>query len=60
MINFCSKVLWLSELLKYMERWILLDQNIDKMEQIVNSSIVMEEGKCQKNILEGGGALRIY
>ena len=61
MINFCSKVLWLSELLKYMERRILLDQNIGKMEQIVNSSIVMEEGKCQKNILEGwGGALRIY
>ena len=56
LINFCSKVLWLSELLKYMERRILLDQNIGKMEQIVNSSIVMEEGKCQKNILEGGGA----
>ena len=60
LINFCSKVLWLSELLKYMERQILLDQNIGKMEQIVNSSIVMEEGKCQKNILAGEGALRIY
>ena len=33
------------------------------MEQIVNSTIVMEEGKCQKNILGGGGAqdiLRYY
>ena len=38
-----------------MERRILLDQNIGKMEQIVNSAIVMEEGKCQKNILGGGG-----
>ena len=55
MINFCSKVLWLSELPKYKERQILLDQNIGKMEQIVNSTIVMEEGKCQKNILGGGG-----
>ena len=55
LINFCSKVLWLSELPKYKERQILLDQNIGKMEQIVNSTIVMEEGKCQKNILEGGG-----
>lgn len=36
-----------------MERWILLDQNIGKMEQIVKSAIVMEEGKCQKNILGG-------
>ena len=54
MINFCSKVLWLSELPKYKERQILLDQNIGKMEQIVNSTIVMEEGKCQKNILGGG------
>ena len=53
MINFCSKVLWLSELLKYKERQILLEQNIGKMEQIVNSTIVMEEGKCQKNILGG-------
>ena len=63
MINFCSKVLWLSELPKYKERQILLDQNIGKMEQIVNSTIVMEEGKCQKNILGGGGAqdiLRYY
>ena len=60
LINFCSKVLWLSELLKYMERQILLDQNIGRMEQILNSAIVMEEGKCQKNILEGEGALRIY
>ena len=56
LINFCSKVLWLSELLKYMERQILLDQNIGRVEQILNSAIVMEEGKCQKNILEGGGA----
>ena len=55
LINFCSKVLWLSELLKYMERQILLDQNIGRMEQILNSAIEMEEGKCQKNILEGGG-----
>ena len=55
LINFCSKVLWLSELLKYMERQILLDQNIGRVEQILNSAIVMEEGKCQKNILEGGG-----
>ena len=54
LINFCSKVLWLSELLKYMERQILLDQNNGKMEQILNSAIVMEEGKCQKNILGGG------
>ena len=38
-----------------MERQILLDQNIGRMEQILNSAIVMEEGKCQKNILEGGG-----
>ena len=62
MINFCSKVLWLSELPKYKERQILLDQNIGKMEQIVNSTIVMEEGKCQKNILGGGGQdiLRYY
>ena len=55
LINFCSKVLWLSELLKYMERRILLDQNIGRIEQILNSAIVMEEGKCLKNILEGGG-----
>ena len=55
LINFCSKVLWLSELLKYMERRILLDQNIGKTEQILYSAIVMEEEKCQKNILEGGG-----
>ena len=54
LINFCSKVLWLSELLKYMERRILLDQNIGRIEQILNSAIVMEEGKCLKNILEGG------
>ena len=38
-----------------MERQILLDQNIGRVEQILNSAIVMEEGKCQKNILEGGG-----
>ena len=55
MTNFCSKVLWLSELPEYKERRILLDQNIGKMEQIVNSAIVMEEGKCLKNILDGGG-----
>ena len=48
--------MWLTELPKYMERRILFDQNIGKMEQIVNSAIVMEEGKCQKNILGGGGA----
>ena len=57
LINFCSKVLWLTELPKYMERRILLDQNIGKMEQIVNSAVVMEEGKCQKNILGGGAGL---
>ena len=50
-----SKVLWLSELPRCKERQIFLDQNISKVEHIVNSTTVAEEGKCQKNIPGGGG-----
>ena len=50
-----AKVLWLSELPRCKEMRILLDQNISKVEQIVNSEVVTEEGKCQKNMGGGGG-----
>ena len=49
-----AKVLWLSELPRCKERRILLDQNISKVEQIVNSAVITEEGKCQKNMGGGG------
>ena len=54
-MNFYSKVLQLSKLPRCRERQILPNQNISKVEQMVNSAILAEERKCQKNILGGGG-----
>ena len=39
---------------------MLPDQNISKVEQIVNSKIVTEEGKCQKEIWGRGKDLLRY
>ena len=39
---------------------MLLDQNISKVEQILNSKIVTEEEKCQKDIRGGGKDLLRY
>ena len=59
LMNFYSKVLQLSKLPRCRKRQILPNQNISKVEKMVNSAILAEERKCQKNILEGGGT-RIY